>query len=1157
MPHRPGHKKTAEELIAELEAEARGEEPQVQAAVQPTPAFEPDLSTLESRIAAFEGAGREETPFARGVGLRDPGGAALREADRFVLQPLDALAEELFRAGTFQEPAGDPQTFREALDPREIVAAGSESFRERPLLAQLGLSLLDPTVFAARAPGGALRAAPGRIGAAPQSILADRPPTFQPAQPIREAAPQAARESASARTVGPQVFDEPANVQQSRLDAVDAQLAEEARTGVQMSSDEARVFRDRFVAEQGLAPRASVQGGIGEAPQQVGLDIGGTDLRASEANVEELERAAFTEGRAPDPPPVDIPPVGGGAGPPPSGAQPTLGPAEIPPLRGRAEKGRFPHERPDEAALDLHASAITNEERRAGLEVKAGGRELKSLGFGRFIRGQWVPNPEDIPVMDDFFDALHNPSEVASGARRLPAGMDETFQKLRNLTDWEEAARLDFDPEMAQVTDYFFRGWKPPEDAFINQQGTLVRNPSFRLPRRDATYREMRELGFEPLSWNPFEQWRISRMQGVKFRQQTELVDFLKNAGDEFIRPSQGGTPPEGWRTPEIGPAFEGKPHAVIDETTGEQLNLTVGKWITRNDVANMLENAYGKRPNISSLNIGDRTVDPLKIIDWLTFVPKRVKLFGSFFQPIDFLTRAGIGGFEAGFNALRTGHPVESVKHLVGYPGTAVDIIGSFFSPNWREGLAKQLDNTAPIHSSRPNIHIKGISESGLNLNDPSLFNQDPLALDKMVREVVEEGQAAGVIKAVPRAFKELERLMREGLFGGVYPAAIINDIKKNITPQMIRTYPNLTDEQMMRQIAHAANVKFSSLPANQSVVQARWLRQLLTRVMFSLNENEGLLRQATKTLPVGFRLTANPKQIIKSGAGTSKFWTDHWIGAFLFLGAAANTVHFASTGKPLPLDRYRPISGDKWGPLPFGYNTEFASPDIPLTGKGSTQIMLDIVGQMDTALRVLDPVGFFGSRLSVPARAFKNQAEGEDFYGRPIDEAGPGGVFSRTAQLLQDLFSPIGAGQAGTTVIAQEFPETEAFLSPGEEKIGPAGQAVQAAGFNLRAETIDDAVRRQNPGFDQLSDDAQNQLRDQLILDTFGPQTRRDKERFQERIWDLFGQPTDAEREAFNRRLDQEFGTQEPVQPVRAPVPGRRTAEDLISELLGTGTR
>ena len=238
------------------------------------------------------------------------------------------------------------------------------------------------------------------------------------------------------------------------------------------------------------------------------------------------------------------------------------------------------------------------------------------------------------------------------------------------------------------------------------------------------------------------------------------------------------------------------------------------------------------------------------------------------------------------------------------------------------------------------------------MNLNDPSLFGQNPLELDGLVREVVEEGKAAGIIKAVPRAFKELERLMREGLFGGVYPAAIINDVVKNITPQMIRTYPQLTDEQLMRQIAHAANVKFSSLPPNQSAFQQRALRHFLTRILFSLNENEGLLRQATKTLPVGFKLSKNPKEIITRGAGTSKFWADHWVGAFLFLTASANLVHFASTGKPLPLDRYKPISSDKFGPLPFGYNTEFASPNIPLTGKGSTEIMLDLVGQMDTAL-------------------------------------------------------------------------------------------------------------------------------------------------------------------------------------------------------------
>jgi hypothetical protein len=771
-----------------------------------------------------------------------------------------------------------------------------------------------------------------------------------------------------------------------------------------------------------------------------------------------------------------------------------------------------------------------------------------------------VPKPEDIPVMDELFEALNNPTGVAAGTRQVPAGMEGAYQKLRRLTDWEEAARLDFDPNMAQIEDYFDRGWKPPPGAFRREQGDLVRNPAFRMPRNNATYREMRDLGFEPLSFNPFEQWRQSRLRGVKYRQQIELVEFLKTMGDDVIRPHQGGVRPAGWRTPQVGPAFQGKPFAFIDQQTGQQGQTTVGRWITRDQIADALENSYGKPPRALKPTVGGQQINVSAMIDFLTFTLKRAKLFGSFFQQADFMRRSAIGAWGSGVNALRTGHPVAAVKSLIGYPGSAADIIGSFFSPNWRKNVARRLDDTTPIDPSRPNVHLKAIGEAGLNLSDPTIFGRDPLALDAIVKEVTEEAIAAKVFKAPPRAVLELERMIRQGLFGGVYPAAIINDVVKNIGPQMLRTYGHMTDAQLNRAIAHAANTAFSSLPPTQSLVQQRTVRGILTRILFSLNEPEGLLRQVTKTLPVGFRLTGKKIPVPTRGAGFSKFWADRWIGAYLFLISTAGLVHFASTGQPLPRDRYSPIAADKWGPLPFGYNRKFAAPTLPFRGKGDTEIMLDLVDQMDTGLKVLDPVGFVGSRESVPIRAFRTLAESEDFYGNRTDEVGPGGVVSQTTHLLQGLFASIGLGQAGLNIAAQRFPELEPFVSTGEEKLGVTGQVIQATGVNVRAETIEDAVRRQNRNYDRFSPRTQKQLTEQLIRKVYGPQTRRDKELFQEKVWELFP-PTDEEREAFKTKLDEDerlgvFDRQpEPPAAPAAPAPsiGPGIPPGVTQEMVG----
>ena len=55
--------------------------------------------------------------------------------------------------------------------------------------------------------------------------------------------------------------------------------------------------------------------------------------------------------------------------------------------------------------------------------------------------------------MDTLFKALHGEGEV-------PLRLRGVYDELKALTDWEQASRIDFDPDMATVSDYFYRGWK-------------------------------------------------------------------------------------------------------------------------------------------------------------------------------------------------------------------------------------------------------------------------------------------------------------------------------------------------------------------------------------------------------------------------------------------------------------------------------------------------------------------------------------------------------------------------------------------------------------------------------------------------------------------------------------------------------------------------
>ena len=748
-------------------------------------------------------------------------------------------------------------------------------------------------------------------------------------------------------------------------------------------------------------------------------------------------KEAHVEFAAPDGPRPPKPPPGAKGGPAPSEE-----PADI--VRQIAEKATK-GERPDQTLLRFHEAAIGNELRRNGIIIRDGNAKFKALGIGVMRRGQLVPRTEDIPKLDALYNALHNPSKVASGEVKVPQGYEAIYRELRDITDWEQAARLDFDPNMAMVQDYFYRGWKPPEGAVVGvtQGRPLVKTPAFKKLRVAATYQELRDAGFEPLFWNPYQQWGLSRMQGTKYREQMELVAHLKGMGDDFARPHAGGPIPEGWRVPEVGPAFEGKPFATTDAATGEPVAMFTRRWIVPDRVANTLENIYGKRPSIGKVIIGGRTLDPLAVIDWLTFVPKRAKLMFSFFQQVDFLERAGAGSWSRMVDALQAGRPVEAVKALAQYPKTVSTVIRVNFSPGFRQTLARQLDSTEPLISGRPGVHLKGISEAGLSTFDPAMFRWEEM--DKVARVVAQETGILGKGFRLAHAVGDLESAMRRGLFEGVYPAAMITDIRNNIAPMAARMNPKMNAAQLNGTIARIVNIKYSSIPASQSVLQNRVLRETLRRVFFSIGESEGLLRQAAGAIR----------------GPNAAFWRKHWLGTYLFVIATASAIHFASTGKPLPKERYSPVSKDKWGPLPFGYNTRFASPTIPLKGRGGAELTLDVVGQMDTALRILNPGSFITARESVPIRALVNQLSGTDFYKTPIDDVGPGGVVSRTAQLLQDLFSPIGAGGLASEAARRTIPGAEKVISEGETRLGTAGLGIQATGLNLRAATREMRLR------------------------------------------------------------------------------------------------
>ena len=928
-------------------------------------------------------------------------GPNVRRELEFLFSPAGAATAIMFPAGTLGGAAG-------GIGAGEAVrqAGGSE---EAQIAAQVVGNVIGggaAEAFAARGPSVVSRVA--------QAVPEPRPPQADPVPPRGPLASEAVEPPFVPRGRRPsETFRAEPSVIEGTLPTRDVAAMELRRT-LQIAAPklEARASINQEIArlEAQLAAGGKVVKGQG---RQAAIQ------RRIRQYRDIIENPHVAKGDPHPPPPPSDPP------------------ADLPPVRGETpddlEPLRLTGEMPEETLIRRHQGAIDTAALEAERDVETGNRLLKQSGLGQGFRGTIV---EKTPgELDELNRALHNPSKVASGEMTVPENLRPVYNQLRQVTDWEQAARIDFDPDMALVEDYFFRGWKPPEGMFTGEaRGPLGRNPAFRMPRVDASYDEMRAAGFEPLFANPVEQARYSRLMGVKYREQMTLIEDLKVR--EIAVPDAGGPMPEGYRVPKVGSAFEGKPYA-----TGDGGTAFTRRWAVQDSLANRLENAYGKTPNMGKGTIFGKTVDFQKAVDVAVFIPKRAKLVGSVFQHVDFLTRSGIGAWTGALDALRRGQGIAAAGNLARWPKSVYTMVRAVTGPGWRQNLRNMALDTTPLFKNRK-LSMKMISEAGLSRRDPTIG----IDIDDIAREIRQEHKITKGLKAPFRALGELERMWRDGLFKGMYHAAILTDVKNNIAPMIARQHPDATDAQLAGMIAKAANVNYSVVPASMSVVQNRVMRSILTRMFFSLGEQEGLLRFFTGAI---------------KGENAAYFRT-RWLGAYVALVGMANIIHFASTGEPLPKDRFQPLSRGGWGPLPLGYNRDFAAPDIPLTGRSGTEVSLDLVGQMDTAFRLLDPESYLKSRESVPIRALENQRTGTDFYGAPIDTVGPGGVFSRTAQLTNDMFAPIGPGQAGAEILRSNVEEVEGLIQPGEARLGTAGLGLQATGINLRAETTPQLLDR-----------------------------------------------------------------------------------------------
>jgi len=718
---------------------------------------------------------------------------------------------------------------------------------------------------------------------------------------------------------------------------------------------------------------------------------------------------------------------------------------------------------------------------RLGREVELDTNKTMDLGkeVGYNPEADWMP----------LYQALHDEGAVPENLRAYYSRLrlDATAVGRQFEADMKRLG----EPWNPSITNekYFPRYWRrvsltgPEVEARLRSGGSgFGTRRAFQKHRSDASFTELAtgifedKQGFyrlEPLSKDPAKMLALRKLQGIEFVEQKAFIkrvtDPVLSVGVKVDR--RTGLVPEGYRVPRI-PAFEGKPVSFIvkeEDTAGIRaaleefgfdaadqvapkqraaLRFTEPIAVPKN-LADLLEGMYG--PPLSLGQIGK--FDILNAIQTAGGIAKRTKLVGSFFQQVDFATRSGFAAFGAGIDALLRGQPVEAAVKIAKFPKQVGDIIRANISPSFRRQLQEEILSDKVLFSQRPDLTLKLVADNGWIQHDASLMARD---IRRSLQESIDEAAASAdksALRAARGRLKQIDKAMQTGLFDGVYPQSQKFALENFILPRLIEQHPDWSSAQIAANAAMEVNKMFSTLGNFQSVIKNRPLKTILHSLIFSTNETESFIRQAGSVF-------AGPNK---------RLWGSYYLGGAVFLAATANLIHLAATGEMLPWDRYNPIDyGDKPGArynklgIGIGYNSNFLQPQIPfLRGRSGSRVDLDLMGQMDTALRMLDPISFFQARENVLPRALVNQAMGEDFYGRPIDTVGPRGVVSRAQQFAQDVFQPIGAGMVAEAA-RQTVPGVDKIIPENEGRIGPAGSLVQASGLNLGGEGTKELLDR-----------------------------------------------------------------------------------------------
>ena len=697
--------------------------------------------------------------------------------------------------------------------------------------------------------------------------------------------------------------------------------------------------------------------------------------------------------------------------------------------------------------------------------IDDGNAILRKIGIGKRYRGQHILTREEgIAIMRHLNDGAPLPEGE---------GWTEFAEHIKTLRDQEQAEYIQFNPDLEDIfnghPNYFPRNWIAPESVRdIWARGTnhaeimSTKIPSHLRLRNDATFEEMLDKGWEPVSWNPIDMMAIRRMDGIAHRETILLREhMIKNgmavlSSDFHLLADESSELLKQWRVPEVGSVFEGK--KVWSARTNEL--VSDGRYYVPNESARMMESVWGTPLTSKAvLPIGQgKEIDLVKAVGTFGSTLKRSILLGSGFQHVDMFFRAGAASMS--YQGIKRG------GFLRMFPLTLRILASSFYSGAFmglgrRATRNRSLDPTSILKWTdesgvEQSINFRMIGEEGWNTNgDPSIMRREAVKNLEDIRKSIE--QKKGIPNLVFNRLKGAVQFWESGLFDGVYRETQMFMLENMIVPALRKKYPHETARQISARAAEKVNILTSSLGDWQTVIQNRHIKELSRALIFSTNETEAWLKASLG--------------VVKGDA--RRLYTQYWAGYFGFLAIIANAINLAGPEHKLMTDvsSYVPVrTKTEWEKengsfdLIPTYNTRFMAPVIGY-GRNGQPIYLDIVGQADTPFRwAFDPGQAIVSRVSPMASMVRPFVTGQTFFGEPL-ESFPEKVAYSIGQNM-----PIGAWQTGQ-MLREDSEFLQNYLPEAESGIGTQGGLFQIGGFNVRAmtrkELMDELAERE--GFDK----------------------------------------------------------------------------------------